>query len=112
MAERSKAAAATIAHLADGAQATSAEAVLAIEKRGQQLDDWVSMTGALAVRSEEVKPAAKQHQADTDTANRAVQLITERFRANALDAQKIASAASARALISTDMEVTGQEGPR
>ena len=44
LAERSKAAAAEIAKLAVGAQSTSREAAMAIEKRGQQLDRWMSLT--------------------------------------------------------------------
>jgi methyl-accepting chemotaxis protein len=44
LAERSKAAAAEIAKLAKGAQATSRDAVIAIERRGQQLDHWMSLT--------------------------------------------------------------------
>jgi len=94
MAERSKAAAAQIAKLAEGAQATSAEAVLAIDKRGRQLDDWMSMTKALAEKSDEVQPAAKRQQADTDVALNAIQLIAEGLRSNAIQASQIAAAAS------------------
>jgi methyl-accepting chemotaxis protein len=63
LAERSKAAASEIAKLAEGAQATSRDAVAAIEKRGRQLEEWMAMTrtmtevssaaqGALAASSE------------------------------------------------------------
>lgn len=44
LAERSKAAAADIAKLAEGAQSTSRDAAVAIEKRGEQLDRWMSLT--------------------------------------------------------------------
>ena len=47
LAERSKTAAAQIAQLAAGALATSGEAVMAIERRGQQLDHWMQTTQAL-----------------------------------------------------------------
>ncbi len=47
LAERSKTAAAQIAKLAAGALATSGEAVIAIERRGQQLDHWMQTTQAL-----------------------------------------------------------------
>ena len=47
LAERSKMAAAQIAKLAAGALATSGEAVIAIERRGQQLDHWMQTTQAL-----------------------------------------------------------------
>jgi methyl-accepting chemotaxis protein len=112
MAERSKAAAAQIDQLASGAQATSAEAVLAIERRGAQLDDWMSMTRALADKSDEVEPAATQHQADTHVANRMIQILAQKFQLTALDAREIAAAASALALSATDMDVTGPEGRR
>jgi methyl-accepting chemotaxis protein len=80
MAERSKAAAAQIAQLANGAQATSAVAVLAIERRGRQLDDWMGMTRALADKSEEVAPIAAQHRADADRVKQTIQQMAERFR--------------------------------
>jgi len=47
LAERSKAAASEIAILAQGAQTTSGEAVLAIVHRGQQLDQWMGLTKAM-----------------------------------------------------------------
>jgi methyl-accepting chemotaxis protein-like sensor len=93
MAERSKAAAAQIAKLANGAQATSAEAVVAIDSRGRQLDDWMSMTRAVAEKSNEVQPAVKKHDADAHLLQQAIQLIADGLRANALSAQAIASAA-------------------
>jgi len=112
MAERSKAAAAQIAKLAEGAQSTSAEAVLAIDKRGRQLDDWMSMTKALAEKSDEVRPAAKRHQADTDVAQNAMQLIAEGLRSNAIQASQIAAAASDEAGIATQMSESRPEGQR
>jgi methyl-accepting chemotaxis protein len=48
LAERSKAAAAEINKLAQGAQATSRDAVVAIERRGQQLDHWMTLTQTMA----------------------------------------------------------------
>jgi methyl-accepting chemotaxis protein len=77
MAERSKAAAAQIAQLADGAQATSAEAVLAIDRRGRQLDDWMAMTRALVDKSDEVAPIATQHQVDAHRVKENIQLMAE-----------------------------------
>jgi methyl-accepting chemotaxis protein len=112
MAERSKAAAAQIARLADGAQATSAEAVLAIDKRGRQLDEWMSMTRALAEKSDEMQPAAKRHQTDTDSVQQAFELVAERLRSNAIDANEIAAAAGDEAISAADMNETGPEGQR
>jgi len=48
LAERSKAAASEIATLAHGAQTTSGEAVVAIVRRGQQLDQWMGLTQAMS----------------------------------------------------------------
>ena len=60
LAERSMAAAAQIAKLTDGALATSGEAVLAIERRGEQLKDWMRMTEELSEASGKVVPAVQQ----------------------------------------------------
>jgi methyl-accepting chemotaxis protein len=83
MAERSKAAAAQIAQLADGAHVTSAEAVLAIDRRGRQLDDWMAMTRALADKSAEVAPIAAQHKAEADRVKETIQLMAQSFRLTA-----------------------------
>ena len=112
MAERSKAAAAQIARLADGAQVTSAEAVLAIDKRGRQLDDWMSMTRVLAEKSDQVLPSAKRHRTDTDAVQQSIQLMAERLRSNAVDASEIAAAADDEAGIAEDIDETGPEGQR
>ena len=56
LAERSKAAAADIAKLAEGAQATSRDAAAAIERRGEQLDRWMALTKTM----EELAVAAAQ----------------------------------------------------
>jgi methyl-accepting chemotaxis protein len=93
LAERSKAAAAEITKLAEGAQATSGEAVLAIERRGQQLDSWMRLTEAMAVVSGKVQPEAEQHRAAMESAKLAVELIADRSRAVAEDARDLAHAA-------------------
>ena len=97
LAERSKAAAGEIAKLADGAQATSGEAVLAIERRGQQLDRWMSMTQAMAEVTDKVQPAVHQQHSATDSVRLAVQLIADRSRAVAAAAEDLASTAAAQA---------------
>ncbi|HEX9098070.1 MAG TPA: methyl-accepting chemotaxis protein [Candidatus Dormibacteraeota bacterium] len=93
LAERSKAAAAQISNLADGAKVTSGEAVLAIERRGQQLDRWMGMTQAMADATAKVQPAAMNQHAAVDSVQLAVQLITDRCRTVAAAAQEIRSAA-------------------
>jgi methyl-accepting chemotaxis protein-2 (aspartate sensor receptor) len=96
LAERSKAAAADIASLAGGAQTTSAEAVVAIANRGQQLDRWMALTRTMSELSAKAEPAAKQHQASADKVAQAVELAAQRSRAVALAGDELAAAAAAR----------------
>ncbi|HEX3507498.1 MAG TPA: methyl-accepting chemotaxis protein [Candidatus Dormibacteraeota bacterium] len=97
LAERSMAAAAQIAKLTDGAQATSAEAVQAIERRGEQLTSWMAMTAALADEGDKVKPAIELQSSASASVKHAVQLITDRSRTVAAAAQEVASTAAAEA---------------
>jgi methyl-accepting chemotaxis protein len=75
LAERSMAAAARIAKLTEGAQTTSAEAVVAIQRRGQQLDRWMGMTAAMAEVSGKVQPAVQLQ----NNAARSVKLAIQRM---------------------------------
>jgi methyl-accepting chemotaxis protein len=97
LAERSKAAAAEITKLADGAQTTSGELVVAIKRRTQQIDGWMSTAQGMAETSAKVKPAVQQHHNAAETVNAAVQLIAERSRSVAASAQEIAAMAVAQA---------------
>jgi methyl-accepting chemotaxis protein len=106
LAERSKAAAAEITKLAEGAQATSGEAVLAIERRGQQLDAWMRLTGAMAEVSGKVQSEAEQHRAETESAKLAVRLIAGRSQAVAAEARDLAQAALAAELPIGEWEPT------
>jgi methyl-accepting chemotaxis protein len=109
LAERSKAAAAQIAKLAEGAQATSGESALAIERRGQQLDRWMNMTLAMADLGDQVQPAVQQLHAATDSVKLAVQLIADRSRRVAAEANEIAStAAFARAAPASNLGDRGR----
>jgi len=99
LAERSMAAASQIAKLTEGAQATSAEAVHAIERRGEQLTRWMAMTAALADESDKVKPAIEQQNAASATVKHAVQLIADKSRTVAAAAQQVAATAAAEAEI-------------
>jgi methyl-accepting chemotaxis protein len=96
LAERSKAAAAQISILADGAKATSGEAVLAIGRRGQQLDSWMGMTQVMADVSGKVQPAVMNQHAAVERVQLAVQLITDRGRAMAAAAEEVKLAAEVR----------------
>jgi methyl-accepting chemotaxis protein len=104
LAERSKAAAAEITKLAEGAQATSGEAVLAIERRGQQLDSWMRMTEAMAEVSGKVQPEAEQNRTATESVKVAVELIADRSRAMAAGALDLAQATLAAEVQSRGLE--------
>jgi methyl-accepting chemotaxis protein len=93
LAERSKAAAAQISKLAVGAKVTSGEAVLAIERRGQQLDRWMVMTQVMADISGKVEPAALDQHAAVDRIELAMQLLADKSRTIAAAAQEVKSAA-------------------
>jgi methyl-accepting chemotaxis protein len=94
LAERSKAAAAQITKLVEGAQTTSGEALKAIERRGQQLERWMAMTQAMAETSGEVRIATQQQRSATDEALRALENIAEQSRSVADKAHDVAVAAS------------------
>src|SRR5260370_38454950 len=79
LAERSKAAAAQISNLAEGAKVTSGEAVLAIERRGQQLDRWMVMTGAMADASAKGQPAVTNQHTPVDRVEVPCQLLAGRW---------------------------------
>jgi methyl-accepting chemotaxis protein len=96
LAERSKAAAANITSLAQGAQTTSAEAVVAIAHRGQQLERWMSLAETMSDLSAKAEPAAKQHRASAEKVAQYVELTAEKTRAVALAGDELAAAAAAR----------------
>jgi methyl-accepting chemotaxis protein len=92
LAERSKAAAAQISTLTEGAKVTSGEAVLAIERRGQQLDRWMVMTQVMADASSKLQPNVMNEHDAADRVEIAVQLIIDRSRTVAAAAEDIKSA--------------------
>ena len=93
LAERSKAAASEIATLAQGAQTTSGEAVVAIVRRGQQLDQWMELTQAMTELTAKVEPAMKEHRASTEALEIAVQVVAQKGREMAAAAEDLAAAA-------------------
>jgi methyl-accepting chemotaxis protein len=95
LAERSKAAAGEISRLAEGAQTTSAEAVVAIELRGQQLDRWMGLTQAMADLSAKVEPAVTQHRLDAENVELAVQVAAQKSRAVAVASGELTAATAA-----------------
>ncbi len=103
LAERSMAAAAQIAKLTDGAQATSGEAVLAIERRGDQLGRWMRMTEALALESGKVEPAALQQNNASHSVRLTIQLIADTSKNLAAAAKQVASTAAAEATVAAQL---------
>ena len=106
LAERSKVAAAEITKLAEGAQATSGEAVAAIERRGEQLDQWMRMTKALAEMSGEVQPATRQYRTASESLKLAIERIADRSLSVAAAAHDLAQAALAADLPSQEWDRT------
>jgi len=90
LAERSKAAAAQIASLAEGAQNTTAQAVIAIEQRGQQLDRWMGLTRAMSELTAKVEPAVEQHRAHAESVEIAAQVLAQKGNAVAAAAEDFA----------------------
>ncbi|HEY1161821.1 MAG TPA: HAMP domain-containing methyl-accepting chemotaxis protein [Candidatus Dormibacteraeota bacterium] len=102
LAERSKAAAAQIAKLTEEAQTTSGEAVVAIERRGQQLTYWMTMTEAMAEVSAKVQPAVMQQNSATSSVRLAIQLIADHSVAVEAAAQEVLSTATAQTALAAD----------
>lgn len=96
LAERSKSLAADIASLARGAQTTSAEAVVAIAHRGQQLERWMVLTQTMSELSAKAEPAAKQQRANAEKVSQAVEFTAQKTREVALAGDELAAAAAAR----------------
>ena len=94
LAERSKAAASEIATLAQGAQTTSGEAVVAIVRRGQQLDQWMELTQAMTDLTAKVEPAMKEHRVSAQGLEVAVQVVAQKGREMAAAAEELAAAAA------------------
>ena len=103
LAERSMAAATQIAQLTEGAQATSAEAVLAIERRGTQLSHWMQITASLAQESGNVEPAVQQQIIASSGVKLAIQLMAETSRTLATAAKQVASDAAVEAAVAKEL---------
>jgi methyl-accepting chemotaxis protein len=112
LAERSMAAAGQIAKLTDGALTTSGEAVLAIERRGEQLTLWIRMTEALAEASAMVVPAVQQQTSSSGSVRLAIQLMADTSRTLTAAARKVAADAAAEATVAADLASRGWDGER
>ena len=109
LAERSKAAAAQIAKLVEGAQAQSTETVMALEKGVKQMERGLKMMQAMAAVSGQVQLASQQQRSSTDEVVLAIELIAEGSRSVAVTAQEIAAAAARQGTLAAELAGSGWE---
>jgi methyl-accepting chemotaxis protein len=107
LAERSKASAAEITKLVAGTQVESDETVRALEKRGLQMDEWLSMMKAMESVSGQVQLATRQQRSSTEQVMRAIEHIAESSRDVAATAQDIAAGAARQGALATDLAASG-----
>jgi methyl-accepting chemotaxis protein len=110
LAERSKAAAAQIAKLVEGAQAQSSETVMALEKGVKQMERGLTMMRAMTEVSTQVQLATQQQRSSTQDVVLAIEHIAEGSRSIADTAQEIASAAARQGALASDLVGSGWEG--
>jgi methyl-accepting chemotaxis protein len=103
LAERSKAAAAQIANLVEGAKAQSLATVLAVETRGRQMELWLVMMGSMAEASGQVRTAIQSQRSAVEQAVLAIEQIAMNSRSVAATAQEIAVAASQQDGLAADL---------
>lgn len=103
LAERSKAAAAQIAALVEGAQVQSRSTVMAAETRSRQLALWLEMIGTMAQASGQVQLATQRQHITVGEAFAAIENIAETSRSLSITAQEIALAASKQDELAIDL---------
>jgi len=111
LAERSKAAAAQIAKLVEGAQAESTETVMALEKGVKQMERGLAMMRAMTEVSGQVQLASQQQRTSTQEVVVAIEHIAEGSRSVATTAQEIASAAARQGELAAALAGSGWEKP-
>jgi methyl-accepting chemotaxis protein len=109
LAERSKAAAAQIATLVEGAQAQSSETVMALEKGVKQMERGLAMMQAMTEVSGQVQLASQQQRASTEQVVLAIEHIAEGSRSVATTAQEIAAAAGRQGQLAAELAGSGWE---
>ncbi|MHB8613109.1 MAG: methyl-accepting chemotaxis protein [Candidatus Dormibacteraceae bacterium] len=107
LAERSKAAAAQIAKLVEGAQAQSGDTVMALEKGVKQMERGLKMMQAMTEVSGQVQVASQQQRTSTEQVVLAIEHIAEGSRSVAITAQEIASAAARQGALAADLVGSG-----
>ena len=109
LAERSKAAAAQIAKLVEGAQSESSETVMALEKGVKQMERGLAMMRTMTKAGEEVRIATQQQRSSTEQVVLAIEHIAEGSRAVAVTAQEIAGAAARQGVLAGELAGSGWE---
>ena len=109
LAERSKAAAAQIAKLVEGAQAESSETVMALEKGVKQMERGLAMMRAMTEVSGQVQLASQRQRTSTQEVVVAIEHIAEGSRSVATTAQEIASAAARQGELAAALAGSGWE---
>ena len=109
LAERSKAAAAQIAKLVEGAQAQSSETVMALDKGVKQMERGLAMMRAMTEVSGQVQLASQQQRSSTQQVVLAIEHIAEGSRSVATTAQEIASAAARQGELAAELAGAGWE---
>jgi methyl-accepting chemotaxis protein len=107
LAERSKNAAAQIAKVADGAQATNQELVEALVRRAHQFDGFVSTTQAMTDAGEKVKSVVEQQNIAAGSMKIAIQLISDRSADVTAAAREVALNAAAQAALASGVTIRG-----
>jgi methyl-accepting chemotaxis protein len=103
LAERSKAAAAQIAKLVEGAQAESSETVMSLEKGVKQMERGLLMMRAVVDAGGEVQRASSIQRSSTEQVVLAIEHIAEGSRSVAATAQEIAASAARQGELATQL---------
>jgi methyl-accepting chemotaxis protein len=103
LAERSKAAAAQIGTLVEGAQSQTRATVMSVESRSRQLEQWLAIMGTMADSSGQVRLATQLQLTAVAQAVLASGLIAASSRSVATTAQGIALAASRQGELAADI---------
>jgi len=109
LAERSKASAAQIAKLVEGAQSQSSETVQALEKGVKQMERGLAMMQAMAEVSNQVQLATQQQRAATDQVAKSIEHIAMGSRSVANTAREIAHSAATQGALAVDLAQLGWE---
>ncbi len=109
LAERSKAAAAQIATIVEGAQTQSSETVMALEKSIKQMERGLGLMAEVNKAGGQMHDAHQQQRASTDEVGLAIERIAEGSRSVAITAQEIASAAARQGELAAELAESGWE---